>query len=172
MAGNYTPLPVEIRKEMDQMESDGDSPKAKRAKRKEELDEWWYSGQRRYGMSAEERMTEMEDRLRPANPLGAIGPLYKNTAPPIEKDPLSIDDMKKMSVAEAAAPLLDNIFGTLLAYAAPDKNFDSRRIFSKFEQSPAWQIDTGDKGNASFFGENWSSLSKKTGRDPRYKSTF
>ena len=167
MTGNYNPLPYEIQKKMGQIPDDEDSTEAKKAKKTKELNDWWYSGQRRYGMSAEDRLSEMEERLRPANPFGPIAPPSKKVPQPVEKKPLSIDDMKKMTVAEAAVPLLDNAFGSLLAYAARDTSSTSRRVLSKFEQSPAWQIDNSEKGNASFFGEDWGAPPKRTGGDPR-----
>jgi hypothetical protein len=169
MTGKYTPLPYEIQEKMRQIPHDG-SLEVEKAKKEKELNDWFYSGQRRYAMSAEDHMTELEERLRTANPFGTIGPPSKKVSAPVEKDPLSIDDLKKMSTAEAAPPLLDGVFGTLLAYA--DKSSDSRRVLSKFVQSPEWQIDDSEKGNVSFFGEDWGPPPKRTGRGPRYQPMF
>jgi hypothetical protein len=120
-------------------------------------------------MTIADHMTDREeiDQRQKQCPFGPIGPpskdLVKNTA-------CTADELEKKIPRELAAPLLDAAFGSLLAYA--ETGTASRKNLSNFTPSPAWQIDESDKGNESFFGEDWGPPPKKMGRDGRYPGAF
>lgn len=176
MTGATTPLPYLTQRKMGQIPNDPEpqTMQEKKAKKMEELDNWFYDGQRRFAtMSADDHIKDLEERKRAcANKFGPIGPPAKKNLPATKKEPFTAEDMSRMTVADAAAPLLDAAFGTLLSYGTKIKAPDTAKVLSKFEPSPAWQIDDTDKGNTSFFGEDWGPPPKRAGRDPRYQSTF
>jgi hypothetical protein len=77
-----------------------------------------------------------------------------------------------MTTADAAAPLLDAAFGSLLSYASNINAPDTGKVLSRFENSQAWHIDTSTNGNSSFYGEDWGPPPRRISRDPRIQSTY
>lgn len=152
MTGRYTPISYDIASEMAEVSGLPVTEDEKKAKKAKDLDDWFYDGQRRLGKTAEDHICELEQRQVPTNPFGPIGP-PKKTLPAVDKKPVSPEEMKNMTTAEAAAPFLDATFGTLLSYA--DNNEGSRKHLSNFGPSPARYIDSSAEGNKSFFGEDW-----------------
>ncbi|RDW77601.1 hypothetical protein BP6252_05654 [Coleophoma cylindrospora] len=176
MDGSYRSLAPKVQEEMDQVSAQTWSKDFNRAKRVKDVDDWFYHGQRKYGMTIDDHILELEDIHRgehdeqePANTFGSIRPPHRQL-PPLECAPYTIEEMNNMSTAEAATKLVHGAFGTLLAYA--DNSSTSRSKKSGFVKSPPWQIDSSEKGNDSFFGEDWGPPPKRFGRDPRYQPTF
>ncbi|RDW61447.1 hypothetical protein BP5796_11339 [Coleophoma crateriformis] len=174
--GSYRSVAPEVQEEMNQVSAQTWSKDLNRAKRVKHLEDWFYLGQRKYGMTIDDYILALEDIHRdeveepePANPFGSIRPPHRQLLPP-ECAPYTIEEMNNMSTAEAATKLLHGAFGTLLAYA--DNRSTSRSKKSGFVKSPVWQIDSSEKGNVSFFGEDWGPPPKRFGRDPRYQPTF
>jgi hypothetical protein len=173
MTGHVVPLPYGAQRKMGEIPADHEHQTAeeKAAKKAEELDNWFYSGQRRFAaMSAHDHILEYEERqLDYLNPFGPIAAGSKKPLPPTKKAPLSIEDSKKMSVVEAAAPLLDSAFGSLLTYATQINAPDSARVLSKFEFSPAGLLDPSENGNKSFYGADCGAPPKRGVGDPTYQ---
>ncbi|KAH8655009.1 hypothetical protein BGZ60DRAFT_418223 [Tricladium varicosporioides] len=167
MAGAYTPLSVEKQKQMDEISL---NVVQKRVESGKGIDEWFYSGQRRYAtMEGEDFVNELERRH--ASPWGAIAPPKKTigTGPIISK-PINKKEMENMTIGEAARPLLEAAFGSMLAYAATGS--DSRKTMSGFVPAPKWQLDESEKGDQSLFGEDWGAPPKRFGRDSRRQDAF
>jgi hypothetical protein len=170
MTGHYRPLPEAKQKVLDRAGHEFGRQVADTAR---DLDDDFYSGQRRYAtMKGEDFITELEDRQRAnANPFGPIAPPKKIFPPgPALKREITAEEMEKMSIAEAAAPMIDAAFGSLLAYA--ENGPESRKYLSGFNEAPAWQIDATEKGNETMFGEDWGRPPKRFGRDSRRQSDF
>ena len=171
MIGNVIPLSYASQKKMGLIPDDAEPQTAeeKAAKKAKDLDDWFYGGQRRFaGMTATDHIREYEERqLESVNPFGPIGSGPKKPLPPVQKAPLSAEDINKMSVAEATAPLLDSVFGSLLTYATRTNAPDDPRVLSKYEVSPDWLLDTSENGNKSFYGEDWGPPPKRIGGDTR-----
>ena len=161
MTGKYEPLPHKMMLKMGQIPDvcEPATAEEKAAARQEEVKNWFYSRQQQFAKTIDDHINDMEERERNrgANPFGAIGQPKKTTLP-VEK-PITIEEMKEMTIAEATAPLLNAAFGTLLGYA--DQTSESRTRLSGWEKSPDWLIDSGEKGNVSCFGEDW-------GRPPKH----
>ncbi|EHK97597.1 hypothetical protein M7I_6649 [Glarea lozoyensis 74030] len=171
MTGHYRPLPEAKQKALDRV---GHDAGRKIADSSRDFDDIFYSGQRRYAtMKGEDFITELEDRQRAnANPFGPIGPPKKIFPPgPALKKEITPEEMARMSIAEAAAPMIDAAFGSLLAYA--EKGPESRKYLSGFVEAAPWQIDSTDKGNETMFGEDWGGRQpKRFGRDSRHQTRF
>jgi hypothetical protein len=177
MTGRVVPLTHLAQKEMEQISNDLECQTAEDdelAKKAEELDNWFYGGQRRLAaMSAVDHIREHEERQREAgNPLGPKGQSYRKFFPTIQNKPLSVEESNKMTTADAAAPLLDAAFGSLLSYASNINAPDTGKVLSRFENSQAWHIDTSTNGNSSFYGEDWGPPPRRISRDPRIQSTY
>jgi hypothetical protein len=176
MTGRVVPLTHLTQKEMEQISNDLECQTAeeKAAKKAEELDNWFYGGQRRFAaMSAVDHIREHEERQRESgNPLGPIGQSYRKSFRPIQNKPLSVEDSNKMTTVDAAAPLLSAAFGSLLYYASNINAPDTGKVLSGFEPSPAWHIDTSANGSSSFYGEDWGPPPRRISRDPRNQSTY
>ena len=171
MTGHVFPISYDTQEQMDQIPIDPE-PQTEvgvAAKKAKELDDWFYSGQRRFAtMSADDLIREYEDRqLETFNPFRPIAPGSRKPLPHTQREPTTAEDSKEMSVADATAPLLDAAFGSLLTYATSTTAPDSERVLSKFENSPAWLLDTSETGKKSFYGEDWGPAPKRFGRDPR-----
>jgi hypothetical protein len=170
MTGHYRPLPEAKQKLLNR---GGHDAARKIADISRDLDDDFYSGQRRYAtMKSEDFVTELEDRQRAnANPFGPIAPPKKVFPPgPALKREITIEEMNRMSIAEAAAPMIDAAFGSFLAYA--QQGPESRKYLSGFVEAPAWQIDATEKGNETMFGEDWGRPPKRFGRDSRRQSGY
>ena len=172
MTGHVFPLSYETQKQMGQIPNDPEpqTREERAAKKAKELDDWFYSGQRRFAaMSVADHIRAYEDRqIETFNAFGPIAPGSRKPLPPTQKTPINVEDSKKMSIANAAAPLLDAAFGSLLNYATNINAPDSGKVLSKFEYSPAWLLDTTETGNKSFYGEDLG-LPPRFDRDPRRK---
>jgi hypothetical protein len=151
MSGYYTPLLDKTKKQMDRV---GAQPEVLKRKKREDLDEVFYSSQRRFAtMTTEDYITELEELEHP-NPYGPVAPPKKDAGPgPVIKKPFTIEEMEAMPLDKAVAPLLNNAFGTMLSYAA--EGVSSRKKLSGWVVADADQIDDTQEGNRSLFGEDW-----------------
>ncbi|KAF4628588.1 hypothetical protein G7Y89_g9565 [Cudoniella acicularis] len=166
ITGTYTPMSEENQRKIDELDM---SAKEKRAKMNEHLDEWFYSGQRRFAtMTGEDYINELEQRA--ANPYGPIAPPKTSGPGPASLKPITNDEIKNMTTGQAARPLLDAAFGTMLGYA--ESGPTSRKARSGFETPPKWQIDESEKGDQTMFGEDWGAPPKRFGRDSRRQDAF
>lgn len=138
-----------------------DSLEAKQRGKAEKLDEWFYSGLSRLHMTTTDHIVELENRdkgIVPSAPRANMA----------NREVLSVKEIRDKSDSECAAPLIDNLFGTLVAYSDNVAQPTNRRIMSKFVQAPAWALDTSEEGKKSIFGDDWVAPPKRLGRDPRY----
>ncbi|ESZ91734.1 hypothetical protein SBOR_7885 [Sclerotinia borealis F-4128] len=152
MTGRFTRLSSEVQREMGHLD-DEETPEQARARKQKEKDEWFYNGQKRWNMTTEDHITEIETH---ANPFGPIAPPLKKTVPS-DNRPLpgiTISEMQKKTIPEVIAPMLDGTFGNMFAIAAQQKEGNSTLPFNRYTKSPAWHIDSSEKGNDSFFGED------------------
>ncbi|KFY14115.1 hypothetical protein V491_06147 [Pseudogymnoascus sp. VKM F-3775] len=137
-----------------------DSLEAKQRRRAKKLDEWFYSGLSRLDMTIPDHIVELENRDKGIKP----------SAPRVNmanRESLSVEEIRAKTDAECAAPLIDNLFGTLVAYSYNDVQPTDKRIMSKFVLSPDWALDTSEEGKKSIFGDNWVAPPKRSGKDPR-----
>lgn len=126
----------------------------------------WYGGLDRFGMTVHELVDEFEMREKPHQP----GPIQRPTTEFLAaRRAASVAEVEKMTLPEVAEPLLAAAFGTLVAYADKIVRPENRNLMSKFEQSPAWALDTSPEGRKSIFGDDWVAPPKRLGRDPRYQ---
>ena len=171
MDGSFKPLSYDMMVKMGQISGVQipGTPREKLEARTKELEDWWYSGQKNWGKTTDDHIHDMEVRedARGKTPFEAIGPPPSNA---LQKMAISEEEMKNITTAGAAIPIIDAAFGALLAYA--DETSESRRYLSGFETSPEFLIDSSDKGNLSFFGEDWGAPPKRVGGDRRYQSAF
>ncbi|KFY09494.1 hypothetical protein V492_05477 [Pseudogymnoascus sp. VKM F-4246] len=138
-----------------------DSLEAKQRRKAEKLDEWFYSGLSRLDMTTTDHIAELENKDKGIKP-SVSRPNMAN------REILSVKEIRNKTDSECSSPLLNNAFGTLVAYSDNDMQPTNRRIMSKFVQSPAWALDTSEEGKKSIFGDNWVAPPKRLGRDPRY----
>ena len=152
MTGQYRPLSYAVQQQMDAASNEPLSEQEQRLARADDLERSFYSGQRSYGMTVDDHIKALQVKESyQAQDFGSIGShLGDNTRPNIEKKPLSKENIATMSTAQAAKPLIDAAFGTILAYA--DNKSSSRRLLSQFSKSPAWMIDDTEEGRKSFLG--------------------
>ncbi|KFZ00803.1 hypothetical protein V501_10452 [Pseudogymnoascus sp. VKM F-4519 (FW-2642)] len=138
-----------------------ESLEAKQRRKAEKLDEWFYNGLSRLNMTTTDHIQELDSRdkgILPSAPRANMA----------NREVLSVKEIRNKTDSECAAPLLDNLFGTLVAYSDDVAQPTNRRIMSKFIQSPAWALDTSEEGKKSIFGDDWVAPPKRLGRDPRY----
>lgn len=137
----------------------------KRAKLQTDLGDWFYSGQRRWGMSGTDHIIEREEaqQRQAQNPFGPIGPPSKLKKMDLTCTPAEFNNK---SPTDLAAPLLGAAFGSLLSYA--DSNTGSRKHLSNMTASSPFLLDSTETGNQSFFGEDWGAPPKKVTRWERY----
>ncbi|KFX93112.1 hypothetical protein V490_04998 [Pseudogymnoascus sp. VKM F-3557] len=139
-----------------------ESLEAKQKRKAEKLDEWFYGSLSRLNMTITDHIEELENRDKGIVP----------SAPRVNlanRETLSVQEIREKTDAECAAPLIDNLFGTLLAYSDNVMQPTNRRAMSRFVQSPAWALDTSEEGKKSFFGDKWEAPPKKLGNDSRYQ---
>jgi hypothetical protein len=142
----------------------GGNSKNERQIKEAEQDEWWFSGLRRFNMTAEDHLQELEARE----------PELYTLQPPIQRpkvvdrEIVTVEDLKKMTTAECAEPMLDSLFGTFLSYAGEIPTPTNKALLSRFVKAPVWAIDYSLGGNQSFYGEDWGKAPRRLGRDPRY----
>lgn len=136
-------------------------PKAvKDARRDAKTNNLLSEGQRRYNlMNADDYYKELADlksynEVKKENPYGVIRPPKKKQLPPVEPKPITEEEIKKKSVPELVAPILEATWGVMAGYKLVDCP-GSNNDLSKFAASPEWQIDSEAEGNTSFFGEDW-----------------
>ncbi|KAF5867848.1 uncharacterized protein Bfra_007043 [Botrytis fragariae] len=125
-----------------------------RARKQKEKDEWFYSGQKRWNMTVQEHIAEIEIHT---NPFGPIGPPMKKILPS-DNRPLpgiTISRMEKKTIPEVIAPLIDGTLGNLFAIKAQQEDGNFTTPFIRYAKSPEWHIDTSARGNDSFFEERW-----------------
>ncbi|KAK0112459.1 hypothetical protein ONS96_001697 [Cadophora gregata f. sp. sojae] len=126
-----------------------------------EHEDWFYQGQRRFvTMKGQDYIEELEMRSKCTDRFGNIGPPRRINHPviPVEITP---EQAKNISISEAAIPILDASFGTLLAYAEASNS--SRSRLSKFVTPAKHLVDTSPTGNDSSFGEDWGPPGGPTG---------
>ncbi|RFU34459.1 hypothetical protein B7463_g1852, partial [Scytalidium lignicola] len=154
MSGKFKPLSVTIRKQIEQSSAENIELYERNddLKKAREIDEWFYSGQIRLSMTADDYIQDMENfqkvsQWRSIN--GLLGLADKST----EKKPLTLGELNRITVADSAAPFLDAAFGTLLssAYRIPS----SAGTLSNFRPALPNQIDFGEGGNSSFFSKDY-----------------
>ncbi|KAF7877406.1 hypothetical protein EAF04_001083 [Stromatinia cepivora] len=153
MTGRFTRLSIDVQKEMGLL-VDEDTPEQARVRKQEEKDEWFYAGQKRWNMTIQDHITEIEMH---ANPFGPIGPPTKKTLAS-DNRPLpgiTISEMQKKTIPEVIAPMIDGTLGNLFAIKAQQEEGNSTLPFMRYTKSPDWHIDTSARGNDSFFGEDW-----------------
>ena len=152
MTGQFTSLPgAKMMKMAFQKFATADE---KKATRRREMNDWFYAGQQDYGKTTTDHINDMayrEDVRRG----GMLGPSRTPPKKVIEKQPITEQEMKVMTTADATKPLIDMMFRTLLAYADETFDTESRRHLSGFVMVPEFLIDHSDVGNVSFFGEDW-----------------
>jgi hypothetical protein len=171
---DYTGVSLPLQETFGKMNLADPSPEDQSPKDTEQKREkWWYHGVRKAHMTREEHLNELE-RLEVEHQSialrGSAGTMPRPPPRPMREYPkLTIDQINEMTDAEVTAPLLDNLFGTLLGYAdrivTPNKLNMSE--LSRFGPSPPYQIDTSEKGNNSFFGDDQGKVPKRWARDPR-----
>ncbi|TAQ85477.1 hypothetical protein B7494_g6196 [Chlorociboria aeruginascens] len=150
MTGNYTRLSLDMQKKMGQIPNDDLNLDQKKAKDAEEVKGWFYTGQKRYGMTINEHINDLRDRVD-VNHFGPIGRPKADTN--IDKEPLTRERIESMSADEAIKPLIDGVFGSLLEYAEDSPT--SRKTLSGFIKETPDLVDKNRAGNNSFFGEDW-----------------
>ena len=137
-----------------------DSLEAKQRRKAEKLDEWFYSGLSRLDMTTTDHIVELENRDK-----GIMPPVPRTNM--ASRESLPVNEIRDKTDSECAAPLIDNLFGTLVAYSDNVMQPTNRRIMSKFVLSPDWALDTSEEGKKSIFGDDWVAPPKRLGRDPR-----
>ncbi|PQE15058.1 Pyrimidine-specific ribonucleoside hydrolase protein [Rutstroemia sp. NJR-2017a BVV2] len=159
MTGNYTRLASEAQRQVGLLPAE--TPEQARARKQKEMDDWFYAGQRRWNMTTEDHVKDIE--YRAPNPFGPIGPPSKSSFSDNRPLPgITIQEMNKKTIPEVIAPMLDATFGNLLALAAESK--ESGSTYScKYAKSPEWHIDASERGNDSFFGEDWGIPTERNG---------
>ncbi|APA15818.1 predicted protein [Sclerotinia sclerotiorum 1980 UF-70] len=153
MTGRFTRLSIDVQKEMGLL-VDEETPEQARTRKQKEKDEWFYAGQKRWNMTIQDHITEIETY---ANPFGPIGPPTKKTLVS-DNRPLpgiTISEMQKKTIPEVIAPMIDGALGNLFAIKAQQEEGNSTLPFMRYTKSPDWHIDTSPRGNDSFFGEDW-----------------
>jgi hypothetical protein len=164
MTGNWTPLSYQTKVKMGQISGVQEPATAveEELALRMQMDDWFYSGQQEYGKTINDHINDMERReeVRRTSGFGHIRLPPKKI---IEKMPITEQEMKDMTSAEATEPLVDALFGTLLGYADETSDSESRRHLSGFVKAPDFLIDSSEKGNMSFFGEDWGAPPKSAG---------
>ncbi|KAF7959429.1 hypothetical protein EAE96_001047 [Botrytis aclada] len=151
MTGRFTRLSINLQKEMGLLE-DEEIPEEARSRKQKEKDEWFYSGQKRWNMTVQEHIAEIEIHT---NPFGPIGPPTKKSLSS-DNRPLpgiTIARMEKKTIPEVIAPLIDGTLGNLFAIKAQQEDGNFTSPFIRYAKSPEWYIDTSARGNDSFFEE-------------------
>ncbi|KFY60285.1 hypothetical protein V496_05389 [Pseudogymnoascus sp. VKM F-4515 (FW-2607)] len=138
-----------------------DSLEAKQRRKAEKRDEWFYSGLSRLDITTTDHIVELENRdkgIVPSAPRANMA----------NRENLSVEEIRRKTDAECAAPLMNNLFGTLVAYSGNVMQPTNRRVMSRFFPSPEWALDTSEEGKKSIFGDSGVAPPKRSGKDPRY----
>lgn len=127
----------------------------------------WYGHLRRFGMTVEDHLNDFEMREKPHQP----GPIQRPTAEFVAaRKALLTSDVEKMALPDITEPLVAAAFGTLLAYSDNIVRPENRKLMSKFEASPPWQLDNTVEGRKSVMNDDWyEDPPKRFGRDRRYQ---
>ena len=126
-----------------------------------------YEGQRRFSMTFDDYDEELRQRQMMVgwgqNRPGPIQPPSRVN----ELKPIVVAEMDNMPLVEAARPLFQAAYGSLLRYIDPSPASD--KLKSGYEASAEHLLDRSEEGNKSFFGEDWGKPKiQRVGRDPRY----
>jgi hypothetical protein len=150
MIGAYTPMSYKKQKDIDNLTA---TPAEREKKRKDAVDNLFYSGQRRFAtMTSEDYITELEELHHQS--YGPISPPNKDVGPsPAVKKSYTVEEIVKMPIEKVMAPIMNVAFGTMLSYAM--EGFNSRRALSGWVPADPNQIDDTPEGNKSLFGEDW-----------------
>jgi len=158
---SYTPLSPKVQAEMDAVCTSTNLSEKGRERENQQLkdifggmisskmlNDFFYYGHRRYDMTDEQHILDLEARSR-GTPFGPVGP-PRNTTITSGIEP---DVIERMSATEAVEPAIYGLFGTMLAYAEiGDK---SRKKMSGWVTPEAKYVDRSIEGNRSCFGEDW-----------------
>ena len=127
----------------------------------------WYGHLRRFGMTVEDHLNDFEMREKPHQP----GPIQRPTAEFLAaRKALLTSNVEKMALPDITEPLVAAAFGTLLAYSDNIVRPENRKLMSKFEPSPPWQLDNTVEGRKSVMNDDWyEDPPKRFGRDRRYQ---
>jgi len=114
---------------------------------------------------------EYDEEFRQRQTMAGLG---KNQPGPIqppskanEIKPITVDEMNSMPLVEAARPIFQAAYGSMLRYV--DSSPLSDKFKSRYEASAEHLLDHSEEGNKSFFGEDWGKpKTQRFGRDPRY----
>ena len=127
----------------------------------------WYGHLRRFGMTVEDHLNDFEMREKPHQP----GPIQRPTAEFLAaRKALLTIDVEMMGLPDITQPLVAAAFGTLLAYSDNIVRPENRKLMSKFEPSPPWQVDNTVEGRKSVMNDDWyEDPPKRFGRDCKYQ---
>ena len=125
-----------------------------------------YEGQRRFAMTFEDYDDELRQRQMSVD-LGKnqVGPVQHSSR---EKsfESITVEEMNSMPLAEAARPIFQAAYGSLLRYVGP--GIVSDKLKSGYKDSAEHLLDRSEEGNKSFFGEDWGRPKAQViGHDPR-----
>lgn len=166
--GYFASLPVAIQRKMD----DASAPptlEEKEARKNAQSDDFFYHNQRRiWGMSPEDYEEECGAALsygtslqnNDFGPIAPPPPARKKFTDSVIPQKVTVEDMNKMDLAEASAPIFNAAIGTLLSLH--DKNVNSPSTLSHFGEVDSDLIDAEAKGRVSLFGEDWGRVLSKT----------
>ncbi|POS87735.1 hypothetical protein EPUL_000777 [Erysiphe pulchra] len=109
----------------------------------DKLDDWFYSGQRRFVLMVAQ--CERKEKDITMNQDSNLGPLRQPTTfPPVELTHVSIMDMSKKSLSECVAPMIDGLFLTLSEYSKR-QSLGSRATLSNVVQSFTSNFDNNEQ---------------------------
>lgn len=154
--GIFSALSVGMQKQMDDVAARTKSKVTRAALKKTSTEDFFYHGQRRYNMTTEDHIIDLEIRST-GNSHGSIGRSRKNTTEEISTSSIiTPETVDSMPLAEAIQPAIHGLFGTILAYAEIGPT--SRKKMSGWVQSSSEYIDDSVEGNQSVFGEDWGRI--------------
>jgi hypothetical protein len=140
------------------------TPEEQEIAKQKNIEDSRYSGHRLWGMTMDEHeMALLEKKARFKNPHGPVSPPSPKESFKIVK-PITPEEINNMTLAEAAAPLFNMMYKTLLEYNQDDTSY-SRSSLSKWVKSTEDLIDDSLEGRKSFFGEDWGAPAKGKARE-------
>lgn len=127
----------------------------------------WYGHLRRFGMTVEDHLNDFEVKEKPHQP----GPIQRPTAEFLAaRKAFLTSNVEEMALPDITEPLVAAAFRTLLAYSDNVVRPENRKLMSKFEPSPPWQLDNTAEGRKSVMNDDWyENPPKRFGRDRRYQ---